>query len=73
MPGRNIYFKSQIIAMRHNLQIVCHQLLYVLFIFICDCKYEANNFIEQIFFCFFSETKNRNICSFIMQTSLRLP
>jgi len=50
MPGRNIYFNSQIIAMRHNLQIVCHQLLYVLFIFIYDCKYEVNNFIEQIFF-----------------------
>lgn len=55
MPGRNIYFNSQIIAKRHNLQIVCHQLLYVLLIFICDCKYELNISFKQIFFYFFQK------------------
>jgi hypothetical protein len=49
VPGRNIYFNTQIIA-RHNHQIVCHQLLYVLLIFICDRKDERKYFIEQIFF-----------------------
>jgi len=50
MPGRNIYFNSQIIAIRHNLQIVCHQLLYVLLFLICECKYELKYFKQQIFF-----------------------
>ena len=29
---------------------MCHQLLYVLLIFICECKYERNYFNQQIFF-----------------------
>ncbi len=35
--------------MRHNHQIVCHQLLYVLFFFIDCCKDEGNNLINKFF------------------------
>jgi hypothetical protein len=50
MPGRSIYFISQIIAIRHNHQVVCHQLLYVLLIFIDGGKDEIKNLISKFFF-----------------------
>jgi hypothetical protein len=50
MPGRSIYFISQIIAIRHNHQVVCHQLLYVLLIFIDGSKDEIKNLISKFFF-----------------------
>ena len=48
MPGRYI-LNTQYIT-RHNQEIVCHQLLYVLLIFISDCKYELKFLNVQIFF-----------------------
>lgn len=50
MPGRSIYLIHKIIAIRHNHQIVCHQLLYVLFIFIDRGKDVVKYFNQQIFF-----------------------
>ncbi len=48
--------------MRHNQEIVCHQLLYVLLIFISECKYELKFFNGQIFFKFFiTRTKGTNL------------
>lgn len=49
MPGRNI-FDIQSYSVRHNHQIVCHQLLYVQVIFIYSSKDERKNVNQQIFF-----------------------
>lgn len=48
--------------MRHNHQIVCHQLLYVFAIFISDCKYVGKFFIAQIFFISLTPGGNIRSC-----------
>ena len=63
MPGRNIYFNTQIKAMRHNQEIVCHQLLYVLLIFIYECKDVFKIFNWQIFIFLFISWLPLSICN----------